>query len=51
MSLVIVKEGQDNAVFAIHFAVKALQLTRQGASVLKVGVSCALQSLQRQTGL
>ena len=59
--LVIVEEEQGNAVFAVRlpFAVKAfnqLYITNNTAhntehSILKVGVPCALQSLQRHTGL
>ena len=51
--LVTIKEEQGNAVFAIHFGplTSCTLLTRQSASVLKVGVPCMLQSLQRQTGL
>ena len=44
----VIEEKQGNAVFVIHFAVKALTsctlLTRQNASVLKVAMPCTLRS-------
>ena len=49
MSLVTVEEELGNAVFAP--LTSCTLLTRQSASVLKVGVPCASRSLQRQAGL